>query len=204
MNSHRVSLEALQERIAKLEVQNRWFKRCGVAALAGGALVAIMAQSPSAIRKTIDTNEITIRDTHGNVRARIGVDATNDTAEMWLQTAKGDEGTSLSQNGILMKQDGVARTIIGESSIKLTNSKGVPNVTLTAVDDAERDLFIEGSNGYLQYLPGHALEIADSDGYEASMGSAEIRGQGAQTATQTNAASFVLFDPDKKVLWKAP
>lgn len=204
MNSHPVSLEALQERIAKLELQNRRFKRCGVAALAGVALVAIMAQAPSAIRKTIDTNEITIRDSHGNVRARIGVDAANDTAEMWLQTAKGDEGTSVSQNGILMKQDGVARTIVGESSITLANSKGQPNVRLTAADDAERDLFIEGSDGFLQYLPGHALEITDSDGYVTSIGSTELRGQGSQATTQTNAASVVLLDPDKKVLWKAP
>lgn len=202
MNSQAPSLEKLQERIGKLESQNRWLKRCGVLVLAGVALVAIMAQAPSTSRK-IDANEITIRDAKGNVRARIGVDAATDSAEMWLQTAKGDEGTSLSQNGILMKQDGVARTIVGDSSITLTNSKGQPNVRITAADDAERDLFIEGSTGFLQYLPGHALEISDSDGYEALIGTTDVRGA-AKAGGQTSAASVVLTDPDRKVLWKAP
>jgi hypothetical protein len=202
MNSEAPSLEQLQERIAKLEAQNLWFKRCGALALASVALLAIMAQAPSATRK-VDANEITIRDAKGNIRARIGVDATTDSAEMWLQTAKGDIGTSISQNGIVMKQDGVARTILGDSSITLTNSKGQPNVRITAADDAERDLFIEGSTGFLQYLPGHALEVSDSDGYEALIGTTDVHGA-AKAGGQTSAASVVLTDPDRKVLWKAP
>jgi hypothetical protein len=201
MNPQAPSLENLQERILQLESQNRRFKRLGIAGLAAIALVALMGQAPA--RKVVEASEFDVKDAAGNVRLRLGVDSKNDTAELWLQTSKGDEGTSISQNGIVMKRDGVGRTILGESSITLTNSKGQPNVRITADDDAERDLFIEGNTGFLQYLPGHALEISDNNGYETFVGSADVPGA-AKAGESTTAASVILTDPDRKILWKAP
>ena|SRR5690348_5571164 len=194
------SAEILQTRIERLEKENLRFKKIAVAALAGVALLIVMGQTPA--RKTVEANEFVVKDAHGSVRIRLGVDPKNDSAVLWMQTAKGDEAASLSDSGMLLQQDGVVRTIIGDSAVTLANSQGQPNVRLTAADDAERDLFIEGNTGYLSYLPGQALEITDSDGYSAAIGSTEIRG--ANGATHSNAASLVLTDPDKKVLWKAP
>lgn len=192
--------ENLQTRIEKLEKENRRFKKIAVGALAGVALLVVMGQTPA--RKTVEANEFVVKDAHGNVRIRLGVDPKNDSAVLWMQTAKGDEAASLSDSGMILQQKGVVRTVIGDSAVTLLNSQGQQNVRLTAADDAERDLFIEGNTGYLSYLPGQALEISDSDGYSAAIGSTEIRG--ANGATHSNAASLVLTDPDKKVLWKAP
>ena len=191
----------LQTRIERLEKENRRFKKIAVAALAGVALLIVMGQTSA--RKTVEANEFVVKDAHGNVRIRLGVDPKNDSAVLWMQTAKGDEAASLSDSGMLLQQGGVVRTIVGDSALTLSNSQGQPNVRLTAADDAERDLFIEGNTGYLSYLPGQALEISDSDGYSAAIGSTEIRGTNG-ASSHSNSASLVLTDPDKKVLWKAP
>ncbi len=193
--------ETLQIRIAKLEKENRLFKKISVAAVAGMALLFLMGQAPA--RKTVEANEFVVKDAHGNVRIRLGVDPKNDSAVLWMQTAKGDEGASLSDSGMILQQDGVVRTVIGDSTFSLANSQGQPNVTLSAADDAERDLSIEGASGYLFYKPGDALQVSDSEGYATAIGSTGVRGTGGAPA-HTNAASIVLTDPDQKVLWKAP
>jgi hypothetical protein len=201
MEFHSVGLEDLQGRIAKLESENRRFKRIALAALAGVGLLFVMAQTPA--RKTVEANEFVVKDAHGNVRIRLGVDPKNDSADLTLQTAKGDEGASLSDAGVVLQQNGVVRTIIDDGDLSLANSQGLANVKLSAADNAERDLSIEGPSGYLFYKPGEALQISDMDGYMASVGSTDVRGTNG-AAAHTNAASIVLTDPDQKVLWKAP
>jgi hypothetical protein len=202
MSRQPMSLESLQESVLELQRENRLYKRLGAAGLAVLALLIVMGQAPA--RKTVEANEIVVKDSAGNVRVRIGVDPSNNAAELWLQTPNGDKGASLSDSGLLLKQNGVVRTVVESGDLSLANSHGQANIKLSAADDAERDLFIEGSTGYLSYLPGHALEVSDSDGYETSIGSSEIRGATTADAHQTNAAAIVLTDPDKKVLWKAP
>jgi hypothetical protein len=202
MKTQTISLESLHNRIANLERQNGRLKISGAVALACVAMVALMAQKPAP--KTLEANNIIVKDSAGNTRVRIGVDPTTDAAEMWLQTAKADEGASLSESGLLLKENGAARTIIQNGNITLGNSKGQPNIKLSADDNAERALSIEGNSGNLFYLPGHALEIQDADGYETSIGNSDLRATAGAAAHSTNAASVILFDPDKKVIWKAP
>jgi hypothetical protein len=196
-----VILESLQGRIAKLEKENRRFKQFGFAALAAMALLFVMAQAPA--RKTIEANEFVVKDAHGNTRIRLGVDPKNDSADLWLQTAKGDEGASFSDSGLVLQQGGVVRTVLDNGDLSLANAQGQANVKLSAAGNAERDLSIEGPNGYLFYKPGEALQVSDIDGYMASVGTTDVRGAGG-ASTHTNAASIVLTDPDSKVLWKAP
>lgn len=194
-------LQSLQSRIAKLEKQNRRFKQLGVGMLAGIALLFVMAQAPA--RKTIEANEFVVKDAHGNARIRLGVDPKNDSADLWLQTAKGEEGASISDSGLILQQGGVVRTVLDNGDLSLANAQGQANVKLSAADSAERDLSIEGPNGYLFYKPGEALQVSDIDGYMASIGSTDVR-SAAGASTHTNAASIVLTNPDSQVLWKAP
>lgn len=201
MDIHAASIDSLQSRIAKLEKQNRRFKQFGVATLAGAALLFVMAQAPA--RKTIEANEFVVKDAHGNTRIRLGVDPKNNSADLWLQTAKGEEGASLSDSGLILQQGGVVRTVLDNGDLSLANTQGQANVKFSAADNAERDVSIEGPNGYLFYKPGEALQVSDIDGYTASVGNTDIRGAAGANA-HTNAASVVLTDPDSKVLWKAP
>jgi hypothetical protein len=77
MNFRPRSLEELQDRLLKLEKQNRRLKQLGVAALIGVAALVVMGQAPS--KKTIEANEFILRDDGGNVRARLFVTAKNTT-----------------------------------------------------------------------------------------------------------------------------
>jgi hypothetical protein len=65
------SLEDLQERLLKLEKQNRRFKQLGVAALIVPTLVLILGQASS--KKTVEANEFLLRDDSGNVRWSLAV-----------------------------------------------------------------------------------------------------------------------------------
>ena len=202
MEGQAFNFEALHRRVTKLERQNRRLKIAGAATLACAASVALMAQKPT--QKTVEANEFVVKDSAGQTRVRIGVDPANDVAELWLQTANGNEGASLSDSGLLLKQDGAVRAILANGNLSLANSKGQANIKLSAADGAERALSIEGPSGNLFYLPGHALEIQDADGYETSIGTTDLPAKGSAAAQTTNAASITLFDPDKKPLWHAP
>lgn len=201
MDIHSPEIDSLQTRVARLEKENRRFKHLGLAMLAGIGLLFAMAQAPA--RKTVEATEFVVKDAHGNTRIRLGVDPKNDSADLWLQTAKGEEGASLSDSGLILQQGGVVRTVLDGGDLSLANTQGQANVKLSAADNAERDLSIEGPNGYLFYKPGEALQVSDIDGYMASIGATEVRGVGGAT-THTNAASVVLTNPDSQVLWKAP
>lgn len=201
MDIHSLNMDSLQTRIARLEKENRRFKQLGLAMLTATGLLFVMAQAPA--RKTVEANEFVVKDAHGNTRIRLGVDPKNDSADLWLQTAKGDEGASLSDSGLILQQGGVVRTILDGGDLSLANTQGQANIKLSAADNAERDLSIEGPNGYLFYKPGEALQVSDIDGYMTSIGVTDVRGASG-ASTHTNAASIVLTDPDSKVLWKAP
>jgi hypothetical protein len=69
MNSHPASLGDLQERVVKLERQNRRFKQFGAVALIIPALLVVLGQAPS--KKTVEANEFVLRDDAGNIRARL-------------------------------------------------------------------------------------------------------------------------------------
>jgi len=73
MNSHTPGLENLQNRLVKLERQNRRFKQLGAVVVAIAAVIVVMGQAPSKpSKKTVEANEFILRDDSGNVRVRFG------------------------------------------------------------------------------------------------------------------------------------
>ncbi len=59
MNSHH-GFEYLQDRLLKLEKQNRRFKQLGAVVLAIAAVTVVMGQTPS--KKTVEANEFILGD----------------------------------------------------------------------------------------------------------------------------------------------
>jgi hypothetical protein len=72
MDSDRSRFEDLQDRLLKLEKQNRRFKQLGASAVIVIASLVGMGQGPA--KKTVEANEFILRDGSGNVRARLSVD----------------------------------------------------------------------------------------------------------------------------------
>ncbi len=53
-------------------------------------------------------------------------------------------------------------------------------------------------------LDERSLELSDKEGFETTIGTTDLLGLRTGETRRTSAASVVLFDKDKKVLWEAP
>jgi len=75
MQPHDATIQALTERVAKLEAQNLRYRKAGIAALVVASAMALMGQARTS--RVLEANELVIKDNSGAVRARLSVDATN-------------------------------------------------------------------------------------------------------------------------------
>jgi len=196
MSSDPRDFRTLQDRLLKLENQNRRFKQFSGLTLILVVSFVVMAQAPST--KTVEANEFVLRDGSGNVRARLSMDETRSGPEMVLLDEKERprvklEGASGPVGGTVSVFDSQgqlrglfsARNIGG--GISLLDSAGHPKTTLFA-----GDVWVDGG-----------IRLEDENGFAAWLGKTNLLYEGeAQTAS---AASLILVDnPHKKVLWKAP
>jgi len=73
MAAENPELQSIKERLEKLERQNRWFKRTGLAALLLAAAVVVMGQAhPS---RTVTANKFVLLDSQGRTRAVLQADS---------------------------------------------------------------------------------------------------------------------------------
>ena len=117
MISDRRDFIELQDRLSRLEKQNRRCKQLGVAALLVVVSLIVMAQAPSS--KTVEANEFILRDGSGNVRARLSMNESRSGPEMVLLDEKGRSR---------IKLEGFNESLYG-GSVTVFNSQG----QLTAV-----------------------------------------------------------------------
>jgi hypothetical protein len=75
MQPHDPTVKALAERVAKLEAQNRRFRKAIIAALVVASAVAVMGQVRTS--RVLEANEFVLKDNSGTVRARLSADTTN-------------------------------------------------------------------------------------------------------------------------------
>jgi hypothetical protein len=66
------TLEALTDRVAKLEAQNRRLKKAGIASFIVAAAIIAMGQAPE--KKVIEANEFVLQDASGKMRARLSME----------------------------------------------------------------------------------------------------------------------------------
>lgn len=101
----------VEERLSKLEVQNRWFKRATVAALVIMAAVLLMAQArPSP--PTVEATQIILRDAQGRERMRVAV--------------AGDGNPAIS----MLDQQGRLRSSLGPHGVSFYDESGRMRTTL--------------------------------------------------------------------------
>ncbi len=74
MQPHDPTVQALAERVAKLEAQNRSFRKAFMAALVAASAVAVMGQARTS--RVLEANEFVLKDTSGTVRAHLYADTT--------------------------------------------------------------------------------------------------------------------------------
>jgi hypothetical protein len=99
---------------------------------------------------------------------------------------KGKERLSLGTDGI-------------GSDVILLNDNSEANAALLVDNDGKSFLRLDHS----AFTPD-GLNVADAQGFEARLGVADLVTPRTGETHKTSAASVVLFDKDKNVIWKAP
>jgi len=187
------SLEDLHDRILKLEKQNRRFKRLGVAALIVPALLLFMGQAPS--KKTIEANEFILRDDGGNIRARLFVTEKN-TTKMAIPGMAEPVPITFNPKAMLALYDekGKAIGMLDDDSLSFSKS----HVFLSG------GVLSMGDQTAAAVVSPYSVSLFDEQGFEATLGRTALVTARTGEKQMTSAASLVLFDKNKNVIWKAP
>jgi hypothetical protein len=186
---------SIQERLDRLERQNRRLKQSALAALVlATALATIYATQR--VPQQITAHEFDIVDSNGQVRVRM-----NTGLGLTLYDKEGHSraALALTPDGwpaiMLMDTEGWPRAemtyISGSPSISLTRAKG------------------QGPGSvFMELTPSGAPRIAlnDPQGFAMDLGSTNMVAPATGATQQTSAASIVMFGNDKehRVIWKAP
>lgn len=192
MQTPESSLEVLANRVAKLEAQNRWLKKAGIASLIVAATVIGMGQAQS--NRTVEANEFVLQDTAGRVRAKLFMKRASDPT-LSLYDASGAERAQLSQG-----RDAVFMTFTNNPAekyggLQLSLSPDSSNLNLTSVKHKTVILLTTLSP---------ALSIHGSEGYETIVGTMETESSKTGETHKTSAASIKLIGADREILWSAP
>ena len=183
----------LRNRIVNLEKQNRRLKRLGAVALIGVTLVLVMAQAP--LKRRVEANEFILNDSSGNVRARLSVAnvGLNSVPQMVFLDNKGQTNLELDgANGLLGGSVGIFDQQGGHVGGFLANKDG-GHLWLSKR---------EGSASRTEVGPV-SVEISDEEGFSATLGTGNLVAKTGETH-RTSAASLVLGDKDKHIMWRAP
>lgn len=188
MEPNTLSVETLAERVEKLERQNRKLKGIGATILILAATVVLMGQAPGT--RTVEANEFVLKDSTGKVRGRFSIFGEN--THMQLFDANGQLRSFMHVGGLtLYDGSGKARVAI-----------------ITGADETILEVY--GPNGETVTVGASSVDdeagflVSDAEGFQTRIGKASLVTPRTGETHRTSAASVLLFDKEKKVLWKAP
>ncbi|HEY7675583.1 MAG TPA: hypothetical protein VIG69_00825 [Candidatus Methylomirabilis sp.] len=127
---HEGDLEALRERLARLERENRRVRRTGAVVLAGLAAVVLLGQAaPGNVGRTVEAEQFVLRSADGKVRAVLHTRA-DGSPHLDFRDAAGNARASL---GMLGDVAGLSLTeAAGNGGVILhTQADGRPSLTFT-------------------------------------------------------------------------
>ena len=137
-------------------------------------VAAILLMGQAATKKTVEANEFILKDASGKVRAK-------------LFMKEGPDLVFYDSNGKDLAWLGVHPLLGPTLSFYSANGKSGPLRDGLAID-----------------LNQTGLAIFDDSGFETRIGSTDLITAATGETHTTSAASVILFNKDKKVLWKAP
>ncbi len=209
MNSQPHSSD-LEDRLLRLERQNRRLKQLVIAALIVPATLLVMGQVPS--KKTVEANEFVLKDDAGIVRARLGMkSATTNKKYEWpeldLLDMKGETRIELFGDGIggnagvsLADETGETRAVFGAGGLGSENRGGYINFLSPWKNNATQYEMLHSAR--VEIREGR-LKVTDGQ-YSATLGTEQLTTPQTGENHKTSAASLILFDKSDHVIWKAP
>lgn len=180
----------IPERLAKLEKQNRRLQGALLGTLIVFSTIILMGQAAPSPR-ILEAQKFVLKDGNGNVRGWMGV--IGNGSELNLGNANQHPMISLE-----VSNDAGDLHFYGSrrSGMNLGINSGHPSVSIVGADGV-------GSTGIAFGTNGPSVRLEDANGFATVIGSWQIENADRQ-AQQTTAASLVLLDRNKKVLWKTP
>lgn len=183
-------LNAVLKRLSRLEKQNRRLKWVGVTALAAVSAIFVTGQAATTPR-TVEAQRFVLKDAQGNVRG-------------WMSTiGKGSELTLGNVNAqpmirLVVSTDSSDLHLFGgpKSGLNLSVDSGNPDVSMVAAEGNG-----EARIAFSEYGPSFTLQ--DAKGLSTIVGAAPAE-KTANRKAAISAASIVLLDKDKKVIWRTP
>jgi hypothetical protein len=145
----------------------------------------------------VEANEFILRDDSGSVRASLGMHDTpsGKLPEMVLFDEKGN--TSVRVNG------GISAQNLG-GAIILFDSQGQRRGFLILGEDGPMLGLANSKGSTTTGLRDGNIGVFDDQGFETSIGVKDLATPSTGETHKTSAASVVLFDKNKNVIWKAP
>ena len=195
-------VKSLYERVERLEKQNRWMKRMGVVAILPVVVLLVSGQAKVDTKKTVEANEFVLKDTNGVVRAKLGMGVallTKNGPGLVLYDEQGQERASVATWGEQAK----IYVSSGGSTTSSSMWAGMPGKDGSGVG-------ITGPSGVVRMnldgavVGGPQIGLEDKEGFETHIGKTDLVVTKSGKTEQTSAASAVMFDKEKKVLWSAP
>jgi hypothetical protein len=194
MNSQPDGFEDLRNRMAELEKQNRRFKQLGAVVLATAAVIVVMGQAPG--KKTVEANEFILKDDSGNIRARLFVTAKT-TTNVTIPSL-GDRPVPVTYNPrpmlSLYDEKGQATGMLDDDSITFVKSHVLLGNGVLLMGDQTAAVVVSPYN----------VGLSDEQGFQATLGRTSLVTPRTGEKQMTSAASLVMFDKNKNVIWKAP
>lgn len=222
---------AVMNRLERLEKQNSNFKKIGAVALILIGSVLLMGQAPAS--RTVEANEFILKDASGKVRGRLSMAAfgpefalldNNGERRASLNLLADDPGVYLFDGNGRERASLVLQA--DEVYLALSDANEKPRAGLNLVADGpgfylhdesqnvRAGLFLLADGPRLTLydanekvrasLVGTTLKLSDEEGFSTTIGTTDLVTTATGETHKTSAASVVLFDKDKKLLWRAP
>ncbi len=203
----------INARLEKLERENRRIKKLGIVAIVFASVLFISGQAKT--NKVVEASAFHLLDASGKVRAELSMPVAEEPELIFYDNS----GTSVAY--ISTKPPGL---YLGKSGAKesVVIHAGAPDMAIPT----QPMLLLGGSGGSILLLGGTSNSIrmfgssgtfkvdvdeagpnatvTDKEGYSTEIGKTDLVLTRTGKKEQTPAASVVLFDKDKKVLWSAP
>jgi len=224
MKSDTPSLADLEARPAKLESQNRRFKRVGLLFLLVAGSSFLLAQAPrkppsaaqpprtrEASYDTLVVHRLELRDKAGKLRGLWS--AEGEPSALWLYDTAGKTRAALALTAAgpglgLSDAAGKSRAALAVTAagpgLGLLDTAGFPRVGLAVTADGPVLSFLTAAGKRRAVLREGSLRLEDAQQFRAVVGVTETETTKTGESRTTSAAAVTLFGKDGKVIWRAP
>lgn len=196
-----LTLQALADRVSKLEAQNRRLKLAGLAVIIVTSAAFLMGQTRA--NHVLEANEFHLIDTKGKTRARLamGIDGGAtltffDTKDLPIAGLDGGREPSLFLTG----WDNAAHILlrITKDSYGLDLADKRPRATLSVSNNST------GLDFWDEYGDPQATMSADKSSGSITFRNAKGKVSSQWVDSHTAGPSLVLYDKNEKAVWSAP